>query len=446
MVRTKKVRRGYIAPFYKRPGGTTGRPRVERKPPKPLVSIDLLYNRPTAIGHPGPAHGVSGFQNTGIGGQFNAVRSTTGINHPRTADPSASRFNMEVSGAADRVRNSYVPTRPPPPPYMPPGRSGRNYIPIGTPVPSRPPPPRMFGSDSNYRTPPRTGGPPPYNPTVGSSRPTRMYPVQPPATGGPPPYSPFVGSGGYTSPFNDYGTFSTTTIPVISKNTRDNDTPTTYGAFTSEPTFEHELEGVAAETAPYGLARHQRLQAQRNPYRRSSLDRQAERGYYSGDTFMQENLPMLDRGRATNIAHGDIITPQRPLRLQFSPTPSTNPRNASDHQGSGTINNVASINVQTPVGQSTLPVAMDQTTPGVGTVGYSSVGNHFSFGPPGGPTPGVDGSWTLNIMPGQAQPTLATLAPAADIPIRNNGPGQLGNTSLFATNRGGTGRLSGRMM
>lgn len=327
---------------------------------------------------------------------------------------------MEVSGAADRVRNSFVPTRPPPPPYRPPQRGGRNYVPIGPMTPSRPPPPRLFGRDRDYMTPPASGGPPAYNENARA----------------------------YTKPFNDYGTFSTTTpqIPSVSKATRDNYTPTTYGAFTSEPTFEQELEDVAARTAPYsGLARHQRLQAERNPYRTSSLDRQAERGFYGGDTFMQQNLPMLDRGRRTNIANGDIVTPQRPLRLQFTPTPSTNPRNADGHQSSGTVNNVASINVQTPQGQSNLPVMMDQTTPGIGTSGYSNPANHFSFGPPGGPTPGVDGSWTLNIMPGQAQPTLATLAPAADIPIQTNGPGRLGNTSLFSSGLGGTGRLTRRM-
>lgn len=410
MVRSKRTRKGHLAPFYRKPGGTTGTPRVQKKPATPILTINLAHNAPAA--HPGPAHGVSGFQTTGLGGQYNAVRSSSGIPTVRTSDSSASRFGVAVSGAADRVRNSYIGSRPPPPPTAPPTRGGRSYVPIGT---------------------------------VVHNRPTRTYPVYPPPTGGPPPYTPRTPSS-IASSDSFFGSEYSNTSPIRKRIASANE-PTTYGPYTSEPTFERELEDVAVSTAPYtGLHRHQRLQAERNPFRRSALDRQAEMGYYSGDTYMQNNLPMLDRGRATNIAQGDITTPIRPLRLQFSPTPTVNPRNADGHQGSGTVNNVASIGVQTPMGQSTLPFTMDQTTPGVATVGYSSNANHPAFGPSGGPTPGVDGSWTLNIMPGQAQPTLATLAPAADIPIRNAGPGRLGTTSLFASNSGGTGRMGRRMM
>lgn len=437
MVRPKKSRKGYLAPFYRKPGGTTGKPRAPPKQRKPLVTIDLMHNAPTlappvrppfmTTPAPGPAHGVSGFATTGTGGAFSAVRSSSGIPPMYAPDPSTSRFNLEVSGNPSRAVNSFTPSRPIADPYERASRINSltreqqanmtpeqiySYI-TGTPSTRQP---------TSHRSERR------YN--YDTSNMTNQQIIDEIRT--------------LTTPGLRGGAAPTT--PIIPRATRSNNEPTTYGPYTSEPTFERDLEIAVEQTAPYGLPRHQRLQAEQNPFARSSLDRAARQGLYSGDPFMQDQLPRLDSGRPTNIAQGDFTTPRRPLRLQFSPTPSVNPRNADGHQSSGTINNVASINVQTPMGTSTLPVTMDRTTPGVGTMGYSTPATHISFGPPGGPTPGVDGSWTLNIMPGQAQPTLATLAPAADIPIRNNGPGRLGNTSLFATNRGGTGRVDRRMM
>jgi hypothetical protein len=312
---------------------------------------------------------VSGFQTTGNGGQFNAVRSSTGIPRTTAPDPSASRYSMETTGSTRRIfaGGSYIASpAPPPPPFVIPPRSSRRYAPT-TLTPARPPP-----------------------------------------------------------------------APIFS--TRGPNTPATYSVNTAEPTFEQRLEDEVVSTTPPGLARHQRLQAQLNPHRSTLLDQQAERGLYADDMQMQEALPRLDRRLRPNLPHGDVATPQRPLRLQFSPVPQTNPRTADGHQGSGTINNTAAIpQVQFPGGQSDFPFMQDRNTPAVMTPGYTNPANHPMYGPV--PTPGVDGSWTLDVMPGTPAPTLATLAPAADIPVQTAGPGRLGSTAPFVGKSRGPGRM-----
>lgn len=360
--------------WYRKAGGTTGRLRQAPTPATPLLSIGLRPN-------PGPSHGITEPPTTGIGGQLQAVRSTTGIPINNTADPSTSRYGLAVSGNAISIEggsNSYNQTHQDP-----------------------------------FTTPVRGGGATPSTQPTWWNRVTGIFGNVPPRrdTG-------------------DYGIFS----PPITNNT----VPRTTTSFRAEPTFEEALAD-RVDLTPYTQPRHQQLQAERNPQRRTLLDEQAERGLYQHDITMQSRLNRLDQNLAPGLPHGDVAMSSGRQRLEFSPTPSPAIQSASGMDPMGTANARAAINTIGPDGQTALPQMVDRTQPSVLTSGYSSTATHPMYGPVA--TPGVDGSWTADIYGGNPMPTLATMAPAADIPVQTAGPGYPGQTAPFVGGQRGPGRM-----
>jgi hypothetical protein len=398
MARPRKLPVDRITRSYRKPGGTTGRPRVNRAPPKPLFSIGISPN-------PGPLHGVSGFPTTGVGGGFSSVRASNGINRMRVADPSMSRNSLSGTPGI-----------------------GENVSPI-------------LSHNSSYTQSSNFGF---WSPGGSSIGPGDVHSER----GGAASHS------GWTTPssrasndsfFSDYGDMLSPIRNRISSNptTADMLRPTMYNANTSEPTLEQLLEFDADQYLAQAqhLPRNQVLQQQREPHRGSLLDEHAERGLYDNDLLLQAALDQLDLGHDAGRPHGDVATPIRPTRLSFWPTTPQTAQRQSQLQNNGTFNNGATIQFNPPSGQTGIPSMADRNTPAQITPGYTNPANHGMFGPV--PTPGVDGSWTLNILPGQAAPTLATMAPAADIPVQLNGPGQLGNTAAFYSRPSGGNRPSG---
>lgn len=391
MPRARKLPVDRITRSYRKAGGTTGRPRVQRNPPKPLFSIGISPN-------PGPLHGVSGFPTTGVGGSFTAVRASNGINRMRTADPSMSRNSLAPNAG---IGEGISPVLSSNSSFSQSSNFGY-WSPGGASISIGP------GDLSGWTTP--------------SSRANQD--------------SFFSDYSGIMSPLNTRINFTNPTTAEMLR-------PTTFNADSAEPTLEALLEldmDYYLEQALH-LPRSQVLQQERNPNRATLLDEHAERGLYQNDLTLQAALAGLDRGHDVGRPHGDVSTPMRPTHLQFWPTTPQTAQRQGELQNNGTLNNGATIQFTPPSGQTGIPSMVDRNTPAQITPGYTNPANHGMFGPI--PAPNVDGSWTLNVLPGQAAPTLATMAPAADIPVQTNGPGQLGNTAAFAARPSGANRPSG---
>ena len=380
MVRPRKLKLPVdrITRSYRKPGGTTGRPRVQRPPPKPLLSIGISPN-------PGPGHGVSGYRTTGVAGGLSVANSSTGINSIGNVDSSVSRYSLSATPGTGEGLSSRLSTN------------------------------SSFSQSSNYGywSPGGSIGP---ADVLGYNTPSRQSSTD----------SFYSNYAGLTSPIRQRMEGITGTNPMTGD-------PTTFSANTSEPTLEEllELDADLYLQQAQRLPRDQVLQQERSPHRQSLLDEHAERGLYQWDLTMQAALARLDQHLPAEQPHGDVATPARPERLHFFPqTPQTAPRN-SQLQNNGTFNNGMTITMNPPSGQTGQPAQADRNTPAYITPGYTNPANHPMYGPV--PSANVDGSWTLNIMPGQAQPTLATMAPAADIPVQLNGPGQLSETAAFAS-------------
>lgn len=394
MPRTRKLPVDRVTRSYRKAGGTTGRPRISRNPPKPLFSIGISPN-------PGPLHGVSGFANTGVGGAFNAARASNGINRMRVADPTMSRNNIAGNAGI-----------------------GEGISPILSQNSS-------FSQSSNF------GYWSPGNSSIGPGDLSGW--TTPSSVGSADSF--FSNYGPNISLNNIISRATPLTADVI--NPRVASIPQTFNADTAEPTLEQLLEFDADQYLAQALRlpRNQVLQQERNPHRVTLLDEHAERGLYANDLTMQAALAGLDRGHDVGRPHGDVSTPMRPTRLSFWPTTPQTAQRQGDLQNFGTLNNGATIQFVPPSGQTAIPALVDRNTPAHITPGYTNPANHGMYGPV--PAPGVDGSWTLNVLPGQAAPTLATMAPAADIPVQTNGPGQLGNTAAFAGRQSGGNKPSG---
>jgi len=200
----------------------------------------------------------------------------------------------------------------------------------------------------------------------------------------------------------------------------------TISNFTSEPVVAQNLfSSEGPSTASY-LARNQQLQAGGGHQRSSLLEEQAFTGYLGSDLYMQSQVPSLDQNRTSETMHGEVMSPAPAVRLQFTPRPSTNPR--QDNQNSGTVNQENAIPTVGPMGRGDLHSINDAHTPARITAGYSSTGTHHAHGPV--PQSQFDGSWTLDVLPGQRKLMLTDLPPPADIPVQTYSGYSPQNTSV----------------
>ena len=203
--------------------------------------------------------------------------------------------------------------------------------------------------------------------------------------------------------------------------------PTTSN-FTSEPSAESRLYAstVTPSTAGY-LARNQRIQSEGGHQRSSLMEERAFTGFLSDDLYMQSRVPGLDQNRGVTSPSGEVMSPAQGVRLHFTPRPTTSPR--QDNQPSGTTNPEQQVNVVSPQGRGDLHEINDSHTPARITAGYSGVGTHMAHGPV--PHANFDGSWTLDVLPGQQRPmTLQDIPPAADIPVQTYSGYSPQNTSV----------------
>lgn len=189
-------------------------------------------------------------------------------------------------------------------------------------------------------------------------------------------------------------------------------------AFTSEPVWEARLGGGVTRQTVSQISRNQQIQAQGRPQRSSLLEDRSFNDFYGNDMFLQSRMPNIDRNVPQQTPSGDIMSPVPRVHLRFTPTPITAPR--QDNQESGTYNDHAAMdNVASPMGQSNLHDINDVHTPQPATAGYSAIATHPAHGQT--PAPTFDGSWTLDVLPGnqQQQIGLMDLPPAADIPFQS---------------------------
>lgn len=230
-------------------------------------------------------------------------------------------------------------------------------------------------------------------------------------------------SGNVVNIENGRNNFSQATMPMTNPRT------VPQSAFTSEPVWEMRFGGGASQQSVSRIARNQQLQSQGRPQRSSLMDDRALNDYYGNDLFLQSRIPNIDRGTSTQTPAGDIMSPVPRVHLRFTPTPITAPR--QDNQESGTYNDHAAMeNVASPMGQSNLHDINDIHTPQPATAGYSATGTHAAHGQT--PAANFDGSWTLDVLPGNQQPPigLMNLPPAADIPVQTYTGSGPKNTSI----------------
>lgn len=200
----------------------------------------------------------------------------------------------------------------------------------------------------------------------------------------------------------------------------------TIGNFTSEPSVENRLFASTTPVTENYQARNQQVQAGGGHQRSSLMEEQAFTGYLGDDLYMQSQVPSLNQNRGTTTPSGEIMSPAPAVRLQFSPRPNTTPR--QDNQNSGTINQEGSIPAVGPEGRGDLHEINDSHTPARITPGYSSVGTHAAHGPV--PHQNFDGSWTIDVLPGERPLMLSDLPPAADIPVQTYSGYTPQNTSV----------------
>lgn len=233
-----------------------------------------------------------------------------------------------------------------------------------------------------------------------------------------------IQAGGNTLTIRSQGHTYNQTTPVRLPSTD------TISAFTSEPVWESTLAGVGVTTG--SLARNQILQATPGQHVTSQLRERARVGFLDNDLYMQTQIRTIDRGVRPNQPAGDVVSPVQPVRLQFTPFSGTR----QGEQNTGTMNNVGAIPSVGPTGQNTLHDINDVHTPQPVTAGYSAPGTHPAHGP--SPSPQVDGSWTLDVLPGgQGQIGLMNLPPAADIPVQTYSGAGPRNTSIHYTRPSG---------
>lgn len=196
--------------------------------------------------------------------------------------------------------------------------------------------------------------------------------------------------------------------------------------FTSEPALESQLFSLSTPSTQPFQARNQRVQAGGGHQRSSLLEEQAFTGYLGDDLYMQSQVPGLDANRATTGPSGEVMSPAPAMRIQFSPRPSTSPR--QDNQNSGTVNQEGAIPTVGPSGRGDLHEINDSHTPHHVTAGYAAPGTHMAHGPV--PSQHFDGSWTLDVLPNEKPVMLSDLPPAADIPVQTYSGYSPQNTSV----------------
>lgn len=195
--------------------------------------------------------------------------------------------------------------------------------------------------------------------------------------------------------------------------------------FTSEPVMEDQLALSTPVTERF-LPRNQQLHAGGGHQRSSLMEEQAYTGYLSEDLYMQSQVPGLNTNLHPETPGGQIMSPARPVRLQFTPRPATVPR--QDNQNSGTINQEVAIDAVNPEGSGDLHEMNDSHTPQHVTTGYSGAGTHMAHGNP--PQQHYDGSWSLDVMPNEQPLMLSDLPPAADLPVQTYSGYTPQNTSI----------------
>jgi hypothetical protein len=206
------------------------------------------------------------------------------------------------------------------------------------------------------------------------------------------------------NPYGGMGYNFATPAPPIRSNMN------TVSNFTSEPLDARRVS--FGEASAIGLGRSQVLQATGGHERGSLLEERAYQGYGQDDLFLNAALPSIDENRSIHPSPEDVLTPQRPIRLNFSPV--TAPR--QDMQHSGTINHTGFVTPVQPQGRSDLHAINASHTPAVVGAGYSAAGTHMGHGPV--PHQQFDGSWTIDVMPGEEPITLQDLPPPAPIPVQ----------------------------
>lgn len=190
--------------------------------------------------------------------------------------------------------------------------------------------------------------------------------------------------------------------------------PTTAN-FTAEPRTEARLDAASTPSTAAVMARNQQLQASGGHRRSSLMEENAFLGGGDNDLYMQTQVEGMQTGRSSDTPNGEIVTPATPtIPVRLFPTPETPARQGD--QPSGTRNPVASVRVSSPQGREDLQAINDRHTPQHVTAGYATPATHHAHGPQ--PHQHYDGSWTIDILPGQRPLTLTDLPPAADLPVQ----------------------------
>lgn len=200
----------------------------------------------------------------------------------------------------------------------------------------------------------------------------------------------------------------------------------TVSNFTSEPQTEERLDAFGTPSTQGMMARNQQLQSESGGQRQSTLlQENAFQGYADNDLFIQTRVEGMQQNRSAEEHIGEVVTPANVIPTNLFPTPETPARQGD--QPSGTRNPVASIRVTTPQGRGDLQQINDRHTPQHVTTGYASTATHHSHGPQ--PHQNFDGSWTVDVLPGETPLTLLDLPPAADVPVQTYSGYTPANTS-----------------
>lgn len=194
---------------------------------------------------------------------------------------------------------------------------------------------------------------------------------------------------------------------------------------TAEPAVQQRLDFSETPSTASAMARNQILQSQGGGARSSFVEEQAYLGRNDNDMYLQTTVPGMQQGGGATSTPGQPVTPAQGARINLFPRPTTTPR--QDDQASGTTNAEASITPFGPEGQGNLQQINARHTPQYPAAGYASAGTHHSHGPQ--PHANYDGSWTIDVMPGQRPIMLTDLPPAADIPVQTYSGYTPANTS-----------------
>lgn len=200
----------------------------------------------------------------------------------------------------------------------------------------------------------------------------------------------------------------------------------TVANFTAEPRTEARLDAFATPSTAGMMARNQQLQAGGGHRRSSLLEETSFLGGRDDDLYMQTRVEGMQTNRSAETYHGEVVTPATPaVAANLFPVPETPARQGL--QNSGTRNPIASIRLVSPEGRGDLQSINDRHTPQHATAGYATPATHHSHGPQ--PHAAYDGSWTLDVLPGERPIGLVDLPPAADIPVQTYSGYSPSNTS-----------------